>query len=269
LFIPCLVISTFANNFTVEKLTVAGKVFLVGGIVILLSIPVAIFLSKIYTKDLYIRKIYIYGLAFSNFGFVGNAVVKSMFPEIFMEYLIFVMPFWIMIYVWGVPSLLIPTKKEEKNLISRFKALINPMVISLFIGIIIGLCPFKLPSFLKDSISVLGDCMSPIAMLLTGMTIATIDLSKLLKNVSLYIVSVTRLIFIPVLAILFIYFVPLSRELAICIVCSLAMPLGLNTIVVPSAYGLDTSVAAGMALVSHLLCCITIPLIFTLLELVI
>ena len=81
LFIPCLIIATFANNFTVEKLTSAGKVFLIGSIVILLSIPLAILFSKVCAKDLYIRKIYTYGLAFSNFGFVGNAVVKAMFPE--------------------------------------------------------------------------------------------------------------------------------------------------------------------------------------------
>jgi predicted permease len=242
---------------------------MVGSIVILLSIPLAIVFSKILTKDLYIRKIYTYGLAFSNFGFVGNAVVKAMFPEIFMEYLIFVMPFWIMIYLWGVPSLLIPSEKDNKSFKSRCKAIINPMFISLFIGIIIGLSPFKLPSFLNNSISVLGDCMSPIAMLLTGMTIATINLTKTLKNISVYFISLIRLIFIPLLGIILFYFVPISKDLAICIICSLAMPLGLNTIVIPSAYGLDTSVAAGMALVSHTLCCITIPLIFTLLEVVI
>ena len=44
------------------------------------------------------------------------------------------------------------------------------------------------------------------------------------------------------------------------------MPLGLNTLVIPAAYGKDTSAAAGMALVSHLLSCITIPLVFLLME---
>ena len=52
----------------------------------------------------------------------------------------------------------------------------------------------------------------------------------------------------------------------ICALCSLAMPLGLNTIVIPSAYGKDTTVASGMALVSHLLGCITIPVIFALYQ---
>ena len=50
----------------------------------------------------------------------------------------------------------------------------------------------------------------------------------------------------------------------LCALCSLAMPLGLNTIVIPSALGKDTTDAAGMAVISHLLSAISIPLIFML-----
>ena len=43
------------------------------------------------------------------------------------------------------------------------------------------------------------------------------------------------------------------------------MPLGLNTVVIPAAYGKDTSIPAGMALVSHVLSIATIPLIIAIL----
>lgn len=58
----------------------------------------------------------------------------------------------------------------------------------------------------------------------------------------------------------------LSYGIEACIVCNLAMPLGLSTVVIPASYGKDTSTAAGMALLSHLLSCATIPLIFMLFE---
>ena len=48
-----------------------------------------------------------------------------------------------------------------------------------------------------------------------------------------------------------------------CLICSLAMPLGLNTIVIPAAYGKDTTAASGMALISHALSVVTIPLLFS------
>ncbi len=80
------------------------------------ALPIAIIASKLITKDKYHRNIYTYGLSFSNFGFMGNAVVKALFPEIFFEYLIFVMPLWIAIYMWGVPALLISDAEKQAEL---------------------------------------------------------------------------------------------------------------------------------------------------------
>lgn len=261
-FIPALVLGTFMQNFTIKKMGTAWQYIVCGLVVILITIPIAIVFAKVCSKDNYIRNIYTYGLAFSNFGFMGNAVVAALFPDVFMEYLIFVLPFWFFIYVWGVPSLLMSDTEGKKSLKSSLKNLINPMFIAMFVGMILGLLNLPIPTFAESVVTTLGNCMSPIAMLLTGITIAKIDLVKTLKNVSVYIVSVIRLIVIPLAAIIILKFIPISYPLALCTVCSLAMPLGLNTIVVPSAYGKDTSVAAGMALISHVLSCITIPLIF-------
>lgn len=263
-FIPALVLGTFLENFTTARLSEAGQYLLCGFAVVTVTIPVAIVLARFCAKDSYIRKIYTYGLAFSNFGFMGNAVVKALFPDIFMSYLIFVLPFWAYIYVWGVPSLLIPVQSERRGIAARLRALINPMFISLLVGIVIGISGVVLPSFLGEAVTSLGDCMSPVAMLLTGMTIARIDLKAALKNVSVYVVSLLRLLIIPAAAIAVLMVVPVEYGLALCTVCSLAMPLGLSTIVVPNAYGQDPTVAAGMALISHLLSCATIPLIFLL-----
>ena len=46
--------------------------------------------------------------------------------------------------------------------------------------------------------------------------------------------------------------------------CATAMPLGLNTVVFPAAFGGDTTPGASMALVSHLMSVITIPIMFAL-----
>lgn len=48
-----------------------------------------------------------------------------------------------------------------------------------------------------------------------------------------------------------------------------ATPLGLNTVVFPAAYGADTSIGAGMALISHVLSVITFPLMYMLFTAVI
>lgn len=276
-FIPALVLGTFLKDFTVSKLSTAWQYVICGTVVVGISAIFAVFVSKLCSKDKYIQNIYTYGLSFANFGFMGNAVVQALFPEVFADYLIYVIPFWILIYVWGVPYTLMPKSENKKSVFSGLKNLINPMFIAMVIGIILGLTSVSLPNFIcevSDSgkvggvVGTLGDCMSPVAMLLTGMTIAKINLKSAFTNVPIYVISFIRLILMPLAAIAVLYFVDLPYGVELCTVCATAMPLGLNTIVVPAAYGRDTSVAAGMALVSHLLSCITIPVIFMIFSLI-
>jgi len=262
-FIPALVLGTFMENFTADKLAVSGRLLLVSAAVLLVMLPVAIFLPRLLSRDRFIQNIYTYGLAFSNFGFMGNAVVAAMFPAIFMEYLIFVLPLWVAIYLWGVPKLLIPAEESGvTGLWAKLKPFCNPMFGGMLLGIVLGLSGLPLPPWFTGAVNAAGGCMSPVAMLLTGITVAAVDLKKLFGNGGVYLLSAVRLVIVPLAAIGIFTLLPLTRTEFICGICSLAMPLGLNTIVVPSAYGKDPSTAAGMTIVSHLLACGTIPLIF-------
>ena len=265
IFIPALVLGTFMNNFTVAQFASSGKFILGGAVVVLIGAPIAVLISRLCAKDDYTRGLYTYGLAFSNFGFMGNAVVSALFPDVFMNYLIFVLPFWILIYLWGVPSLLMPKKEGGSSVLSGLKNLINPMFIGMVAGMIFGLLPFEMPTFFTAAVSSLGACMSPVAMLLTGMTVATIPLKRIFSRVSVYVISAVRLLLFPLVGLgVLLLFPDIPQDVALCSICALAMPLGLNTIVIPSAYGRDTTVGAGMALISHVLSVLTIPLIFTL-----
>ena len=262
LFIPALVMGTFMTKFTPDSVSTSGVYLLCGLAVVAVTLPIAVLVAKCFSRDSYLRKIYTYGLAFSNFGFMGNAVVQALFPDVFMNYLIFVLPFWAGIYVWGVPFLLMPAQNKKRSLWDWVKPFVNPMFIGMIIGIVLGLTALPIPKFAADAVDTLGSCMSPIAMLLTGMTIAKINLKKAFTNVPVYIASLVRLLVIPLLALVAVWAIKLEYALALCVVCNLAMPLGLSPVVVPAGYGMDTSDAAGMALISHLLSCATIPLVF-------
>ncbi len=265
-FIPALVMSTFIENFTIEKISASWKLLVISFLLVFVAIPIAILTSKLVTKDKYIQKIYTYGLSFSNFGFMGNAVVSTVFPDVFFEYLIFTLPLWVLIYVWGVPRLLITDTAKKQTFKDSLKSFVNPMFIALIIGIVIGFIRIPLPRWIVSIIDVSGDCMSPIAMILTGIVVSSVSLKETFKNIKIYIVSIIRLIIIPLIFILIVPLFKMSETAYICALCSLAMPLGLNTIVIPSAYGKDTSVAAGMTVISHLLAVITIPIIFTIMK---
>lgn len=271
-FVPALVMGTFIEDFNVETLRTAWKPLLGGCLLAIVLIPLSLLCAKASFKEKYLQKIGTYGLAFSNFAFMGNAIMQTgVFAEYFRYYILFTLPFWVLIYLYGAPVLLI-SDGEKKGLGARMKSFLNPMFIGMLIGMVIGLlCGWtkkQLPSVCTEIIGVAGSCMSPVAMLLTGMTIAKLDLLQLVKKWRIYLLSFFKLLVFPLLYIGIFAFVPqnsiLDEAMLISGMCFLCMPTGLNTIVIPAGYGKDTTDAAGIALITHLLSVITIPLMFML-----
>ena len=114
-FIPALILSTFIQQFTVATLSSAWKLLLFSLGIEALAVPLAILCARLAAKDGFIRKIYTYGLCFSNFAFMGNAVVQAIFPDTFIYYLIFTLPLWTLIYLWGVPALLMEKEPSAEG----------------------------------------------------------------------------------------------------------------------------------------------------------
>ena len=266
-FMPCLVMSSFMDNFTPEKLSAASKLFAGSFALTFLIIGLSVVLSRLLSKDSYEKNLFAYGLSFSSFGFIGNAIVAAMFPDLLLEYIIFTLPFWIMIYLWGVPVLLMGDSAQKATAKQRLKNLLNPMFICMLIGMVVGLAKLPIPRFLQSAVASAGSCMSPLAMLLTGMAIAHFRLGDILKIKSVYYASALRLVVLPLLFLVATLCLPISDTFATCGVVALSMPLGLNTLVIPASLGKDTRLGAGMALVSHIVSCITIPAIFALFAL--
>lgn len=272
LFVPALVAGTFVQNCTVEILSSVWKVLVAGLSMVIVLIPLSICFARLCFKEDYLRKIATYGLAFSNFAFMGNAVMSAVYPEIFFEYTVFTLPFWFFIYLWGTPVLLIGSsgEKGKSGLSGRLKAFLNPMMIGMLIGAVIGLTGVKLPTVVLSVVNAAGSCMSPVAMLLTGMTVAKISFPQLLKNGRVYGLTAIKLVGYPLVYVGVAVLLKLvgleDRTILLCGLCVAAMPTGLNSIVVPSSYGKDTKAAASMALITHVLSVITIPLAFLLFE---
>ncbi len=104
--------------------------------------------------------------------------------------------------------------------------------------------------------------MAPLAMLLTGFVIGGYQPGSLLSLRKVYLVSLYRLVLMPLLFAWSARFIPIAPDIQHVLICAYSMPLGLNTIVIPAAYGGDTSLGASMALISNVLALITIPAVF-------
>lgn len=259
--VPALIIKTFMENCTVKSLSENYTIILSSAFCLMLAVVVAVPLARAFTKDAYTINIYRYALSFGNFGFMGNAIVPAILGAgALYHYMLFTLLFNAAVYTWGV-LILIPKGEEKKSIL---KCLINPIFIAIIIGMVLGLTgatPY-IPEFVTNSVGSLSACMGPLAMVLTGFVIGDYDILALLKKGRIYIATFLRLIVFPVCFVLLLSLTGASKEILSLAFFVYATPLGLNTVVFPAAYGSDTSTGASMAMISHTLCVITIPLLF-------
>ncbi len=259
--VPCLVFNTFYKYCTVKNLSEKWLYIVYGIGIMVVSLIIGVFLAKVFAKDDYLQKIYTYSFAVANFSFMGNAVVLGIFGEdVLFDYMIFTLPLCLYVYSFGTASLI--PKKDSKKF--SFKVFINPICISMLLGAIAGLSGLPLPKFLTTSISQAGACMSPLAMVLTGFIVANYSIKTLANQKRVYLASVLRLIILPLVFVVVLKLLNTDSTIIMLTLCATAMPLGLNTVVFPAAYGGDTTPGASMALISHLMSIITIPIMFTL-----
>lgn len=259
---PSLTINTFRRYCTVQSLREQSVYTLTALCVLAVAMIIGIFLGRVFSNDGYRRKIYQYALVFANYGFMGNAIVPAiMGEEMLYPYMLFTLPLNVCVYTWGVSSL-IPRGEKRKR---WWQQLINPMFGGLCIGAFLGLSGLNahMPSFLSGTLNYLAACMAPIAMVLTGFVVGGYALRSLLTNRKIYIVTLLRLVVIPLVFLSVLYALGADRLTLLFTVFAFATPMGLNTVVFPAAYGGDTTTGASMAMISHTFCIVTIPLLYT------
>ena len=189
--VPCLVFNTFYKYCTMDNMREKWLYIVYGAVITIVSIIIGILLSKLFSKDNYLQKIYTYSFAVANFSFMGNAVVLGIFGEdVLFDYMIFTLPLCLYVYSFGTASLI--PKKDNKKF--SLKVFLNPICMSMLLGALAGLSGIWLPKFLVTSVAQAGACMSPLAMILTGFVVANYSFKKLTKTKRIYLASVLRLI---------------------------------------------------------------------------
>ena len=272
IFFPALSFITMARNCTVERIGTHAVNIVLSGFLVALALSLSMLLSRFFAKkDAPDRGVYLYALAFANSGYIGDPLVLSLFGELALSYYkLFCLPISITIYTWGI-SVLVPNNGEKKN---PLKKLLNAPTVALLLGIATGLTGLGaiLPAPLVGTLDSLRACMGPVGMLLAGFTVARYSMKRMLTNKRVYAASLLRLIVIPVLILSALFGIKelLSLVLGTAIGATplflaffaLASPLGLNTVIFPEAFGGDPETGAGMTVISHTLCVLTIPLLF-------
>jgi len=257
IFLPCMIINSMQLEYNPNILR--RIIFLI--LISLLTYSFS-FLVSILFKNFFKSKedigVYQFAILFSNVGFMGYPVVEAILGKDAIFYAaIFNIPFNLLMMTLGV----FVFSKDNCNYSFSSKALINPVIISILIGLLLFILNIKLPCFINKPLELLGNITTPMSMLVIGSMLCSSSIVESLKNKKLYIVSFVRLILIPILIYFILKNIIYDKLLfSIPIVIS-SMPAASNTAILANQYNANEKLASQLVFISTLFSIVTIPII--------
>ncbi|NLL33741.1 MAG: AEC family transporter [Clostridiales bacterium] len=208
------------------------------------------------------RKLERFSLIFSNSGFMGIPLISALLgSEGVVLASIYIMIFTVT--QWTVGVLILSGRSDLKTMLKQL--LLNPGVISVFIGLSIFRFSLSLPKPLHTAMGYIANLNTPVAMIVVGTFIARTKVLASFLNKRVYIVSFLRLLILPILMVPVYMAFGTSESLMIANYVATACPVAALAAMFPAAYGYDPDYATGFITVSTLLSVITIPLMITIL----
>lgn len=260
-FLPCCNIKAFETNFTPRYLSENYQYVLFGVVLLAVLMVTMHFAAKPLAKSKYERYVYEYSMIVPSYGFMGYALSQSFFGDMgLLNFIMFSTPFTIYIYAVGFPML---TKRGF-----TLRGLLNASMISIAVGMVIGLFGIRLPYVFESVVDKGNACMAPISMLLTGLVISEFKPIEIIKRWAIYPVTLMRLVILPVAVCAIMKLFGINDDFVAIATLFSALPCGLNTVIFPKLVDEDCKDGAGLALISTVLACVTIPIIFTVFKLI-
>ena len=258
-FVPAMVLNSFRVYCTAENLLANTGGLLFFAAMLAVYVALAFLLAPRFAANREEEGIYRYALAVTNYGFMGNSMVQGLLGDAMLfRYLILTIPAGILGASAGVIWITAGRKKFSPRM------LINPMFIAMLIGMALGLTRCPVPGFVSKTIAACAGCFSPLAMVLTGFVIGKYDFSGLIRRRNVYWLTALRLVLLPLACLGVCRLLKIDGGITALAMVFSAMPLGLNTIVFPAAYGGDETLGASMAVISNVIALITVPLMLSL-----
>lgn len=256
--IPSQIIMTFVSGrgevTGSEILVTFGVTFLTYALFMALA-AVFIWVMKIPKEQ---RGTYAFMTMFSNTGFMGYPVITAIFGEHAMIYAVIVnIVFNLLAFSVGIMMI-----GGGKSVRFHPRQLLNMPLMASVLAIVLYLTGVTLPPVVETTMEYLGSLTTPLAMLVLGSIIASMQVRELLDDWKIYVFTAFRLFAIPLAVYALLYVCPLENKLMTGTQIILAaMPAATNSTMMAIEYEGDVRLASKGVFFSTVLSMLTIPLV--------
>ena len=255
--IPCVILRSYMSEFSTEKLRAMGLSALIAVIAFAASIAVAYLTCG--TR----HRIENFAVAFGNAGFIGIPLVTAVFGPEAAFYVVSFSTFANLLQ-WTYGIVIISGKKETMNLRMVF---VNPVFISMVIGIALFVLQPTLPTVVTGTIGYIADGNTVLAMIILGYYLSKVQLRGLFADVRLYLFSALRLLVVPAVTVLVFLPFPFARgEITLITLIAAATPIASSTAIFAQKFDQDYRRAVSYVCLSTILSVATLPLVMLFAE---
>lgn len=204
------------------------------------------------------RRSFAVSCGLQNYGFVAIPIVSSLFADKGTMGVLFTFTLGVELACWtaGV-GLLTGLGKAP------WKLALNPPVMTILVSLMLNFTGLHayVPQVVHNTLSMLGACAVPLAVLIIGASIADIWGREKMRWSIAILAPALRLFIIPIAFIAAAWFLPLTVELKRILVIQGAMPSAVFSIMVAKLYGGHPATAVQCVLSTTLVSIVTTPLV--------
>lgn len=251
LSLPCVMINGFQVERTKETMIGLG----ISAAVAFVALVVSMIVSSVCFRN---DGIAVFASSFSNPGFFGISLIVACISKSAVFYIAsFIVFLNILQWSYGVYKL-----TKDKKMISVKNMVKSPAVIATAIGLFFFFTGITLPEIPSKVVSMIADINTPLAMFTIGIYMAEADFKKLFCTGKIYLVSLVRLIVIPLITMCVLSLVPNTYfDLKVAVLIAAACPVGSNVAVYAQRHQCDYTYAVETVVLSTAFSIATIPAI--------
>ena len=257
--LPCMIFNSFNKPLTPEVMKQTALILVVAVSISILSF----FLGKvIYNKYPQKKKsILQYCTLVNNSGFLGMPMVSAVYgSEGLFAASIFIIPNRIFMWTAGLAMFTTADFRTKcKNI------LLNPCIVTVFLGIARRITGFPVPEFLDTAIANTGAVTTPLSMMVIGTMLIGVPWKKLLEP-SIFRLAFVRLIALPLVALYILNLIDAQPLLAGVSLILTGMPAGSTSALLAAKYGADEDYASRCIVTTTIMSLATIPVLMLFLK---
>lgn len=259
---PVLILMSFQKEYRPE---LAKNLLITFGLSVL-AFAIMIVSSYVFVRDKEGKETAIerFASTYSNCAFMGIPLIHALFGDEG----VFCLTAFITVFNFAVWTHGVTLISGQKNIKQAVKVLYSPTIIAIVLGIIMFFTQIRIPSVPAQALQFIADINTPMAMIVSGVTMSETNVLKLLKKPGIYCVSLLKLLIIPVILTVVLSPFDIDKTVRLTIIIAAAAPPAAMCTLFSIKYGKNSLYSSEIFTAGTILSIVTLPIIVQIAEMI-